>query len=215
MTLLSRSPRLALATFLGAALLVAAPLTSLRAADLPMGPIGEFNPEQPCDGPVSNPVCTYKTWFFCRVADQDDMCKFVLGKGPQKKWEDRPWLLPLSQLIAGPLGIYGYAFIGSLKVDDVRLANASPKIKRQLMGSYEVMDTYADPQTPGVAYVGSEFYAETKRGEWHIVGWSLTAEGGDAPNECQDAQNVDKDICKLRVEGLPSWLQMMRGPAKK
>ena len=43
----------------------------------------------------------------------------------------------------------------------------------------------------------------------------LVVEGGDAPNECQDAQNVDKDICKLRIEGLPSWLQMMRGPAKK
>jgi len=209
MTPLLTSSRLALA-----AALIAAPLASMRAADLPAGPIGEFDPEQPCQGPVSTPVCTYKTWFFCRVADQDDMCKFVLGKGPQKKWEDKPWVLPLSQLIAGPLAIYGYAFIGSLKVDDVRLANAPAKIKRQLLGSYEVMDTYADPQTPGVAYIGSEFYAETKRGEWHIVGWSLDAEGGNAPNECEDAQNVDKDICKLRVKGLPTWLQMMRGPKK-
>jgi len=207
MTPLLRSFRLALA-----AALIAAPPPSVRAADLPtVGPIGEFDPEQPCDGPVSTPVCTYKTWFFCRVADLDDMCRFVLGKGPQKKWDDRPWLLPLSQLINGPLGIYGYAFIGSLKVDDVRLANAPAKVKRRLLGSYEVMDTYADPQTPGVAYVGSEFYAETKPGEYHIVGWSLSAEGGDAPNECTDAQNVDKEICKLRIEGMPTWLQMMRG----
>ena len=207
MTPLSRSFRLALA-----ALLVVAPLASVRAAGLPAGgPIGEFDPEQPCDGPVSNPVCTYKTWFFCRVADMDDMCKFVLGTGPQKKWDDRPWLLPLSQLISGPLGIYGYAFIGSLRVDDSRLVNAPARVKRKLLGSYEVMDTYADPQTPGVAYIGSEFYAETKPGEWHIVGWSLSGEGGDAPNECQDAQNVDNDICKLRIDGSPSWLQMMRG----
>jgi hypothetical protein len=66
---------------------------------------------------------------------------------------------------------------------------------------------------PGVAIIGSEFYRETKQGEWHLIGWSLTADGSDVPNECDDPQNRNDDICKLRVSGIPTWLQMMRGQA--
>ena len=187
-----------------------------RAQDSPPRPIGQFDPEQSCGGPVSNPVCAYKTWFFCRVADRDDMCRLVLGKGEAKDWDDRPWVLPLSRLMAGPLAIYGYAFIGTRKVDAERLGNMPQRIKGRLVGSTEVMDTYADPSTPGVAYIGSEFYAEKKPGQWTLVGWSLNAEGGPVATECDDAKSKrDSEICKLRIDGITSWADMMRGQKGK
>jgi hypothetical protein len=111
--------------------------------------------------------------------------------------------------MAGPLAIYGYAFIGTRKVDATRLGKA-PRLKGRLLDAVEVMDTYADPNTPGVAYIGSEFYAEKKPGQWTLVGWSLDAQGGQAATECDDAKNKRNDICKLRIEGLKSWVDVLR-----
>lgn len=186
-------------------------------ANAQVAPLGLYDPEASCKGPVETPVCAYKTWFFCRISGQRDMCRHVLGKAEAKNWEDRPWVLPLSVLMSGPLALNGFAFIGSLKVDGARLDNASDAVKAQLLGTVEVMDTYVDPKRPDVAYVGSEFYTESKPGEWSLVGWSMSGEGGTAPTECDAAAVKDDDICKLRVTGIKSWTQMLRGiqPPKK
>ena len=185
------------------------------AADARPQPLGIYDPEASCKGPVETPACAYKTWFFCRISGMRDMCRHVLGKEPAKAWEDRPWLLPLSVLMSGPLALNGFAFIGSLKVDSERLGDAPAALKKRLLGTVEVMDTYVDPQRPDVAYVGSEFYTEAKPGEWVMVGWSMSGEGGTAPTECDAAAVKDDDICKLRVTGIKSWAEMLRSTAKK
>lgn len=178
-------------------------------------PLGMYNPEASCKSALENPVCGYKTWFFCRVAGLRDMCRHVLGKEPAKEWEDRPWLLPLSVLMSGPLAMNGFAFVGSLKVDGDRLDGASDAVKKQLQGTVEVMDTYVDPKQPTVAYIGSEFFAETKPGQWTLVGWSITGEGGTAPTECDDPAVKNDDICKLRVTGIKNWAEMLRSVKPK
>jgi hypothetical protein len=194
-----------------AALVASLALQPLSAAEAQVAPLGKYDPEATCKGPVETPACAYKTWFFCRISGQRDMCRHVLGKTEAKNWEDRPWVLPLSVLMSGPLALNGYAFIGSLKVDGERLGGASDVVKAQLLGTIEVMDTYADPQKPNVAYIGSEFYTETKPDEWTLVGWAITGEGGTAPTECDAAAAKNDDICKLRVTGIKSWAQMLRG----
>jgi hypothetical protein len=196
--------RIAIIAALAAAL--AAPASQAQVT-----PLGMYDPEASCKGPVETPACAYKTWFFCRISGQRDMCRHVLGKAEAKNWEDRPWVLPLSILMSGPLALNGFAFIGSLKVDGERLANASDAVKARLLGTVEVMDTYVDPKRPDVAYVGSEFYTESKPGEWTLIGWSMSGEGGNAPTECDASSVKDDDICKLRVTGIKSWAQMLRG----
>ena len=52
------------------------------------------------------------------------------------------------------------------------------------------MDTYVDPQRPTVAYIGSEFFAEVKPGQWKLVGWSITGEGGTAPDEQHEVERA-------------------------
>ena len=195
-----------------AALLISPPL---YAEDAAPQPLGAYDPEASCKGPVENPVCAYKTWFFCRVSGQRDMCRHVLGKEPAKDWEDKPWLLPLSVLMSGPLALNGFAFIGALKVDNERLGDAPRPLRKQLLNTVEVMDTYVDPKQPTVAYVGSEFYAEARPGQWKLVGWSISGEGGTAPTECDDPAVKNDDICKLRVTGLKSWAQMLRSVSPK
>ncbi len=186
----------------------------VQAAGAPQ-PLGLYDPEAPCKSAVENPVCAYKTWFFCRIAGLRDMCRHVLGKEPAKEWEDRPWVLPLSVLMSGPLALNGFALIGSLKVDNERLGDAPAAVRKQLLGTVEVMDTYVDPKTPTVAYVGSEFYTEVKPGQWKMVGWSISGEGGSAPTECDDPAAKTDDICKLRVTGIKTWAQMLRDAKPK
>ena len=202
--------RIAITALLAAVL--AAPMAQAQVT-----PLGMYDPEASCRGPVETPACAYKTWFFCRISGQRDMCRHVLGKAEAKNWEDKPWVLPLSVLMSGPLALNGFAFIGSLKVDGERLTGASAPLKAQLLGTVEVMDTYVDPQHPDVAYVGSEFYTESKPGEWTLIGWSMSGEGGNAPTECDAAAAKTDDICKLRVTGIKSWAQMLRStaPSKK
>ena len=202
--------RIATVALLAAALLSAPVL----AGEAPQ-PLGMYDPEASCKGPIETPACAYKTWFFCRIAGLSDMCRHVLGKAPAKEWEDRPWVLPLSVLMSGPLALNGFAFIGSLKVDNDRVGDAPAALKKRLMGTIEVMDTYVDPQRPDVAYVGSEFYREAKPGEWVMVGWSMSGEGGSAPTECDASAAKDDDICKLRVTGIKSWADMLRSATKK
>ena len=173
--------------------------------------LGDFNPEDSCDGPVSSPVCAYKTWFYCRMADEDDMCHLVLGNGPEKKWAQEPWRLGLSDLMQGPLSVYGFGFAGAYKVTAERFGPGQDRIKRRLLGAYEVRDTYADPNDHHVAYIGSEFYAETKPGRWTLVGWTLDVEGGKGDVGCDDASGKNSDeICKLRIDGLKSWANLLR-----
>ena len=203
--------RIALAAALSTALLSA----PLAAADAPQT-LGIYDPEASCKSAVETPVCGYKTWFFCRIAGLRDMCRHVLGKEPAKEWDDRPWVLPLSTLMSGPLALNGFAFIGSLKVDKERLGDDAPEaVRKQLLGTVEVMDTYVDPKTPTIAYVGSEFYSETKPGQWKLVGWSIAGEGGKAPTECDDPAVKNDDICKLRVTGIKSWAEMLRSMKPK
>jgi hypothetical protein len=190
-----------------AAIAIALFAQPLRAADEPQF-LGEFNPEDACKGPLSTPVCAYKTWFYCRIADEEEMCALVLGKGPAKPWHDEPWKYPLSTLMSGPMSVYGFGFIGSRKVTAERFSGA--KGAQKLLGSTEVMDTYSDPNDPNIAYVGSEFYAEKKPGEWHIVGWTIDVEGGKGELACEEPGSQGNDICKLRVKGLKSWANYMR-----
>lgn len=195
---------------LAAVLCAALGSAQVHAAEVPQ-PLGVYDPEASCKSAVENPVCGYKTWFFCRIAGLRDMCRHVLGKEPAKEWDDRPWVLPLSVLMSGPLAMNGFAFIGSLKVDRERLGDdATDAVRKQLLGAVEVMDTYVDPQRPTVAYIGSEFFAEVKPGQWKLVGWSITGEGGTAPTECDAPAAKNDDICKLRVTGIKTWAQMLR-----
>ncbi|MBX7200173.1 MAG: hypothetical protein K1X51_12465 [Rhodospirillaceae bacterium] len=202
-------------TALAAAFSLALVSAQAHAADAGQ-PLGIYDPEASCKSAVETPVCAYKTWFFCRIAGQRDMCRHVLGKEPAKDWEDKPWVLPLSVLMSGPLALNGFAFIGSLKVDRERLGDEAPDaVRKQLLGTVEVMDTYVDPQQPTVPYIGSEFYTETKPGEWKLVGWSIAGEGGKAPTECDAPAVKNDDICKLRVTGIKTWVQMLRSMKPK
>ncbi len=172
--------------------------------------IGDLDPEDECDGPVASPVCAYKTWFYCRLADDDQMCAYVMGQGRKQEWKDEPWSMPLSELMQGTIDVTGYAFVGTHKVTAERVGANPSKEARRLIGSTEVMDTYGDPQDPGTAYVGSEFYAETKPGQWRIVGWTLTTEGADADPPCSLPEEKNDPLCKIYVGEIPSWADLMR-----
>ena len=171
--------------------------------------IGPYDPEEECAAPAVNPVCAYKTWFYCRIVDNDEMCDYIMGRGRAQDWEDQPWAVPLSDMMQNTLDVYGYGFIGTQKVTAERLRPNASKAAQRLIGTTEVMDTYGDPEKPGIAYVGSEFYAQTSAGRWRIVGWAMTVEGGDAEVPCSDAADADDEACKMKVE-IPSWAELLR-----
>ena len=172
--------------------------------------IGQYDPDAECAGPASNPVCAYKTWFYCRIVDNDEMCDYIMGQGPRKQWEEEPWTLALSDMMHNTLDVYGYAFIGTQKVTAERLGPNPSKAAQRLIGATEVMDTYGDPEKPGIAYIGSEFYAQTSRGRWRLVGWSIDVEGGEAELPCDDPQDADDDTCKIKLDDIPTWAERLR-----
>ncbi len=171
--------------------------------------LGPYDPEGECSAPAANPLCAYKTWFYCRIVDNGEMCDYIMGQGGLKPWTEEPWVLTLSDMMKNTLDVYGYAFIGTQKVTAERLGSNPSKAAQRLVGTTEVMDTYGDPEKPGVAYVGSEFYAETQPGRWRIVGWAIAVEGGEADLPCSDPQNSD-ETCKMKLDDIPTWAERMR-----
>lgn len=182
-------------------------VTHGRAQDVPPY-LGQYDPEAECSAPAANPLCAYKTWFYCRIVDNDEMCDYIMGKGRLQQWEEEPWALPLSDMMHDTLDVYGYAFIGTQKVTAERLGPNPSKAAQRLIGSTEVMDTYGDPEKPGIAYIGSEFYAQT-RGRWRIVGWTIAVEGGDGDLPCGEPED-DDDSCKIKLDDIPTWAERLR-----
>jgi len=179
-----------------------------RAADAPY--IGQYDPETECEAAASDPICAYKTWFYCRISDDTNMCDYIMGKGRELNSQDQPWTFPLTQLMVNTLDVYHYAFIGTKKVTAERFGSNASAAARRLVGTVEVMDTYGDPDHPEIAYIGSEFYTQAESGRWRIVGWTMKVEGGEGDLPCLNQQDAGDDTCKLKVDDIPSWADQLR-----